>query len=118
MSRLSWRPLPALTALTLLACSPRPPATPGASPASPDQALADAVQRLCDTPRRADQDPDAGRASRSDLIAKHLTDGVGHERVLLIAEGWKTEGIRIDELEALVKEAGLAHCPLRGAAGA
>lgn len=80
------------------------------SPATPDQSVRDAMILVCDAPSRADDD--RTEATRSDKIAGHLTDGVGNVKVLTTVEGWKTDGIKRDELEALMKEAALADCKL------
>lgn len=83
-------------------------------PAGPDQSVHDAVVLVCQTTDRADADPDRD-GTRSDRIAKHLTDGVGNARVLQTVEAWKTDGIKRDELDRLVKEAKLPTCGLRDA---
>jgi hypothetical protein len=81
-------------------------------PAGPDQTLHDAMVLVC---QAADRAADDTGASRSDLIAKHLTDGIGNAQVLQTVEAWKTDGIKRTELERLVEEAGLASCGLRDA---
>jgi hypothetical protein len=97
----------ALAAVALAACGPRrlPPATA-------DQTVHDAVALVCEAPSRADADRDRP-ANRGDAIAKHLRDGVGNERVLVTIEGWETQGIKLDELDALLVEAKLTRCRLR-----
>ena len=89
----------------LVACGPRP-----IPPGSPDQTVPDAMKLVCDAPARAERDRGAG--TRSDKIAGHLTDGIGNVRVLTTVEGWKTDGIKRAELDALIKEAKLASCAL------
>jgi hypothetical protein len=89
----------------LFACGPRP-----IPPGSPDQSVADAMRLVCDTPARARSD--RGEGTTSDKIAGHLTDGVGNARVLQTIETWKTDGIRKDQLAALVAEAKLGECVL------
>ena len=91
-----------------LACGPRAGTIP---PGSADQSIADAMRLVCDAPSRADRD--RTDASRSDKIAGHLADGIGHPRVLATVEGWKTDGIAARQLAALVREAGLRSCELQ-----
>ena len=88
------------------ACGPRP-----IPPGTADQSLADAVRLVCDAPARAARD--RGEGTRADKIAGHLTDGIGNVRVLTLVEGWKTDGIERDELDALVKEAKVGACALQ-----
>ena len=91
-----------------VACKPRGAEIP---PGSPDQTVTEAMRLVCDAPERADRE--RGDAPRSDRIAGHLTDGVGNVEVLTTVEGWKTDGIKKSELEALVKKAKLSDCKLR-----
>ena len=86
--------------------------TPLPPPAGPDQSVHDAMVLVC---QAADRAADDRGASRSDLIAKHLADGVGNSRVLQAVEAWKTDGIKRDELDRLVEDAKLASCGLRDA---
>src|SRR5436190_4474050 len=81
--------------VVLAACGPRtiPPGTP-------DQTIHDAMVLVCGAPGRADSDRSS--ASRSDKIAGHLTDGIGNVDVLTTVEGWKTDGIKRSELDALL----------------
>lgn len=94
--------------LAMAACRSRGAAIP---PGSPDQSVADAMRLVCDAPARADAD--RSDASRSDRIAGHLTDGVGNVEVLTTVEGWKTDGIKKDELDKLLARAKLSDCKLR-----
>ena len=84
-------------------------------PATADQTVRDAVVLVCDTPARAEADTGHG-VSTSDAIAMHLTDGIGNDRVLTTVEAWKTTGIVVAELDALIREAKVAPCPLRATA--
>jgi hypothetical protein len=85
---------------------------PKAVPAgSPDQTVAEAMRLVCEAPARADRDRSS--ASRSDKIAGHLSDGIGNSEVLMTIEGWKTDGIKRSELEALLKKAKVRECALR-----
>jgi hypothetical protein len=95
-----------VAALAVAGCKPRP-----IPPGSPDQTVAEAMRLVCDAPSRAAQD--RSDATRSDKIAGHLSDGIGNNKVLTIVEGWKTDGIKRAELDALVKEAKLPGCKLR-----
>ena len=97
-----------LVLMVVGACKPRGGAIP---PGSPDQTITEAMRLVCDAPARADRD--RTEASRSDKIAGHLTDGVGNVDVLTTVEGWKTDGIKTSELEALLKKAKLSDCRLR-----
>jgi hypothetical protein len=98
--------------LAAIGCRPARTVPP---PATADQTVREAMMLVCETPARADADRGAG-VSRSDAIALHLTDGIGNDRVLTVVELWKTDGIRLAELEALLDEAGLSRCPLRDTA--
>jgi hypothetical protein len=68
------------------------------------------MRLVCDAPARADADRSEG--TRADKIAGHLTDGIGNVDVLTTVEGWKTDGIKRGELEALAKQAKLTSCAL------
>lgn len=92
--------------LALAACKPRP-----IPPGSPDQTVEEAMRLVCDAPTRAAAD--RSDATRSDKIAGHLSDGIGNNEVLTTVEGWKTDGIKRAELDALVKQAKLSSCKLR-----
>ena len=94
-------------ALLAFGCGPRMP-----SAGSPGQSVHDAMVLVCDAPTRAQADPEY-RGHESDVIAKHLTDGVGNGDVLVTVDGWKTGGIKREELDRLVKQAGLRRCALR-----
>lgn len=72
------------------------------------------MRLVCDAPARADADRADG--TRSDKIAGHLTDGIGNVEVLTTVEAWKTDGIKREELAALVKRAKLTSCALEGEA--
>lgn len=72
------------------------------------------MRLVCDAPARAAQD--RSDATRSDKIAGHLSDGIGNVEVLTTVEGWKTDGIKRAELDALIKTAKLTACPLRAEA--
>jgi hypothetical protein len=98
---------PALALTLILGCKRHAPMPP---PAGPDQSVHDAMLLVCDAPARAEGE---NAATRADAIAGHLTDGVGNEKVLNIAEGWKTDGVDRKQLDALVKEAKLTRCALR-----
>lgn len=90
----------------LLGCGPRTP-----PPGAPGQSIHDAMVLVCETPTRAEADSEyAGH--ESDVIAKHLTDGVGNNDVLLTVEAWKTDGIKRGELLQLMKRAGIKRCRL------
>jgi hypothetical protein len=104
----------ALFAVALAACVPRHHARE-VPPAGPDQTVAAAMTLVCDAKARAEEDPDYAH-HKSDILAKHLTDGIGNEHVLETVELWKTNGIQRAELDKLVAEAKLAHCALRDAA--
>ena len=95
-----------LVVMVVLGCGPRMP------PPTPDQSVRDAMVLVCDAPTRAAADPDY-RGHEADVIAKHLTDGVGNSDVLLTVDGWKTDGIKRDELDRLIKRAGITDCRLR-----
>lgn len=69
------------------------------------------MRLVCDAPARATRDH--SDASRSDKIAGHLTDGIGNVEVLTTVEGWKTDGIKKTELDALLERAKLSSCKLR-----
>ena len=90
--------------LTLLGCGPRT-----LPPGPPDQSLHEAMVLVCDAPKRARGEG----GSRSDAIAAHLSDGVGHPKVLTTVEGWKTDGINRAELARLIKQARITECALR-----
>jgi len=81
-------------------------------PATADQTVRDAMLRVCDAPARAEVDIGHG-VRKSDAIAGHLSDGIGNDRVLATVEAWKTKGIAVRELDALLDEAKLATCALR-----
>lgn len=81
-------------------------------PGDPGQSIHDAMVLVCDAPTRAEADSEY-RGHEADVIAKHLTDGVGNDHVLVTVEGWKTDGIKRDELERLMKQGGLTSCKLR-----
>lgn len=100
------RSVATIVGFALFSCGPK--AIP---PGSPEQTVAEAMRLVCDAPTRADSD--RGGGTRSDKIAGHLTDGIGNPRVLTTVEGWKTDGIKKTELEALLKEAKLQDCKLR-----
>ena len=93
-------------AIVAAACGPK-----SVPPGSPDQTIAEAMRLVCDAPARADRD--RTNASRSDKIAGHLSDGIGNSEVLMTVEGWKTEGIKRSELDALLNKAKLRDCALR-----
>lgn len=99
-----------MLAIALAGCKPKtiPPGTP-------DQSVHDAMILVCDAPARADAD--RGSGSRSDEIAGHLTDGVGNVEVLTTVEGWKTDGIKRDELATLLSKAKISDCALSAEAG-
>jgi len=100
-----------LAALVMLAACPKPRAIPAGTA---DQTIRDAMVLVCDAPARADAD--RGSGSRSDKIAGHLTDGIGNVDVLTTVEGWKTDGIKKRELDALLAKANLTECALRAEA--
>lgn len=97
--------------LLAIACHSHSPPPAG----SPDQTVAQAVALVCDARARAKADSGYG-ASPADVLAMHLTDGLGNSEVLMTVEGWKTDGIKLDELDALIKKAKLTTCPLRNEA--
>jgi len=92
--------------LAVIGCGPRTP-----PPGKPGQSIHDAMALVCDAPTRAEADSEY-RGHEADVIAKHLTDGVGNNDVLVTVEGWKTDGIKRDELETLMKRGGIKKCRL------
>ena len=93
--------------LATFACGPRVPAA-----ASAGQSVHDAMVLVCAAPARARSDPEY-RGHESDVIAKHLDDGVGNSDVLVTVDGWKTDGIKRAELDRLLYKAHLNKCALR-----